>query len=193
VSDLETYLDLIIGDRDGYLHLAHGHDPFWNAKGKYDHREFRGQAFHIPEQRGRIAIEVKRWLDKGDDVYVCPYLHFTDKRRQGNALPPMMLHVDLDGEPADQVLYDTLNPLVVSSGRNRHLYVPLSRPVDLGTWRRLQKALVKRLGGDAKVAENDLLRLPGTFNFKPATPGGPPGVEFTGEPSPVVILNGPTA
>jgi hypothetical protein len=54
----------------------------------------------------------------------------------------------------------------VSSGSHghRHLYLPLAHPIPLDTFNRLNQALADRLGGDAKWADNSLLRMPGTFN-----------------------------
>ena len=86
-------------------------------------------------------------------------------RRQGDALPPLVCWVDLDQPPIDPVLYGHLvaaGGLVGRSGSNdhQHLYLPLTAPVDLGTHKRLNRALAARLGGDAKWPDNSLLRMP---------------------------------
>ena len=117
------------------------------------------------------------------DVYVCPAVRHTGARarRKGDALPPLVCWVDLDREPADPALLAMLRRLgafTVRSGTraHRHVYLPLTRPVDLATHALLNQALAARLAGDAKWSDETLLRLPGTPNWKPTAPAsGQPG------------------
>jgi P4 family phage/plasmid primase-like protien len=175
------FIDAVLGEREGFLALAFGRDPYWKDGDRYTHKDWTETRFRWPAEMGQISAAVDQELATGDpvDVYVCPAVRFTNDRRKGSALPPMVCWADLDGPPADVALWDTLNPYVVDSGQpdHRHAYVPLTRPVGLGAHARLNKALAGRLGGDAKWSDESLLRLPGSLNFKPATPrnGEPAG------------------
>ncbi|MCA1704734.1 MAG: hypothetical protein LC808_16310, partial [Actinobacteria bacterium] len=77
-----------------------------------------------------------------------------------------------------------LNPFIVESGSegHRHAYIPLSEPVGLDRWQQLQTALRARLKGDAKIADNDLLRFPGTWNHKTDPPNPVRCLPWTGKP-----------
>lgn len=172
-----AYGELVLGDRPGFVALAFGHGPHRTESGKYAHREWVEIRFDWPAEKDKLAAEVAHLQAERVDVYVCPAVRFTNDRRKGSALPPRVCWVDLDAEPADPDLWQTLAPFVVASGQpgHRHAYVPLTRPVDLGTHARLNKALAERLGGDHKWSDESLLRLPGTWNHK------------TDPPSPVVV------
>lgn len=172
-----AYGELVLGDRSGFLALAFGYGPHRSETGRYAHREWIETQFEWPADRDKIAVEIARLQGEAVDVYVCPAVRFTKDRRKGSALPPMVCWADLDGEPADPDLWRTLAPFAVASGQpgHWHAYIPLTRPVDLGTHARLNKALAERLGGDHKWSDESLLRLPGTWNHK------------TDPPSPVVV------
>jgi hypothetical protein len=168
------YADVVLGDRPGFLAVAFGHDSYRDDTGKYKHRTWTQRQYPWPTGRDALHTDVSRMLAAGErvDVYVCPAVRFTDDRRKGSALPPMVCWVDLDCAPADPGLFADLDPFVVESGSDghRHGYVPLSRPVDLGTHARLNQALAAKLGGDAKWSDESLLRLPGTLNHKTDPP-----------------------
>ena len=172
-----AFLDRMFGDRAGGACLAHGR-PYRTADGTYRHHGWTERRFDWPRQREELLDEVEEWAQDPTDIYVCPALRVpgTKGRRKGDALPPTYLWTDLDRGPRDPELLDTLGALIVESGQPGHLhvYVPLARPVDLGTHIRLNKALADRLDGE-KWTDESLLRLPGTVNRKPAVP--PAGVD----------------
>ena len=60
------------------------------------------------------------------------------------------------------------------------MYVLLAWPVTPDQHEALCRGLAATLGGDAKYSDNDLLRPPGTWNYKSAVDGG--------DPSPVIAL-----
>ena len=61
------------------------------------------------------------------------------------------------------------------TGQHGHVYVALSRPVSATQLTALCRALGRYLGAaDARIAENDVLRPPGTVNRKPTVRGGEP-------------------
>jgi hypothetical protein len=180
LDGFDLYAGVVFGDRAGVVCVGYGRDPYWDDD-RYRHREWTELRYAWPAERDRLAGDAAREMAAGVvDIYICPAVRPAEARarRKGDALPPMVCWADLDGPPADDDLLAELAPFVVSSGRpgHRHVYVPLSRPMDLATWRTLQVALRDRLGGDDKIADNDLLRLPGTVNHKD-TPAWPVLVE----------------
>lgn len=189
------YFDVVLGDREGIVCVAFGRKPFRNERDTYEHGEWTELTYAWPAQRDRFAIEVAREVDFDEpvDIYVNPAIRQRNAkgRRKGDAIPPMVLWSDLDGEPADAELYAELvagGSLVVSSGSDghRHPYFPLAHPIDLGTFNRLNEALADRLGGDAKWADNSLLRMPGTFNWKPTVPAAG---QLAGRPVAVEVVS----
>jgi AAA domain-containing protein len=186
------WADTVWGDRPGWAALAYGGDPYRDASGKYKHRSFTPQFYRWPDQRNALLADVARELATGPvDIYVAPHLRSSKDRKKHTALPPLFLHADIDGQVAVPELWEQLDPIRVQSGTpgHEHGYIALTRTLELPAWDRLQWALRDRLGGDtdSKIADNDVLRLPGTLNFKPTAPsnGSKPG-----EPSPVILLPG---
>jgi len=171
---LAGYVDVVLGERSGFLAVAFGHDPYRDATGRYRHRPWTERRYPWPAGREQLGTDLARVIVAGEraDVYVCPAVRFTDDRRKGSALPPAVCWADLDGPSTDPDLFATLEPFTVESGSDghRHMYVILTRPVDLGMHARLNKALATRLGGDAKWSDESLLRLPGTLNYKTDPP-----------------------
>lgn len=173
---MTTYSEIVLGDRPGYLAVAYGWQPHRDGRGRYKHREWLEQRYRWPAERGVLVREVRRLLATQErvDCYVCPAVRYTDRRRQGDALPPMVCWADIDRCPDDdgQALLRALDPFVVESGSegHRHLYVPLTRPVDLGTHRLLGRALAAALDADAKWSDEALLRVPSTRNHKSDPP-----------------------
>ncbi len=187
-----TFYDVVLGDRPGIVCLAYGRRPFRTETGKYEHAEWQEVLRAWPAEREQLDAEIRQEVSTGVvDVYVCPAVRHAGAkgRRQGDALPPLVCWVDLDQPPIDPVLYGHLvaaGGLVGRSGSNdhQHLYLPLTAPVDLGTHKRLNRALAARLGGDAKWPDNSLLRMPGAYNWKMTVP---PAGAAAGEPAPVVV------
>ncbi|MDB5288739.1 MAG: hypothetical protein JWR05_3688 [Mucilaginibacter sp.] len=177
------FTTLVLGDRPGVVCLAFGRKPYRDRNNRYKHQDWTEVQFTWPGEREAMTRAVAQEMVDGEpvDVYVCPAVRQggAKKRRKGDALPPLSLWFDLDGPPSDQAFLDQLGALIVASGQpgHRHGYVPLSRPIDLGTHAALNKALAARLGADAKWSDESLLRLPGTWNWKPTIPpdGTPAG------------------
>ncbi|MGQ0776795.1 MAG: hypothetical protein ACT4NY_20655 [Pseudonocardiales bacterium] len=161
---------IVLGGRSGFVAVAFGYCPYRDQGGKYRHRGWIERRYSWSAGRDELALDVRQLVCAGErvDVYVCPAVRFTDDRRKGSALPPMVCWADIDGPAADESLLSTLAPFTVlsGSGGNRHVYLPLTRLVDLGSHKRLNQALAATLGADAKWSDESLLRLPGTFNYK---------------------------
>ncbi|WP_219413928.1 hypothetical protein [Pseudonocardia nigra] len=172
------YLDVVLGDREGKAAIVFGRKPYRNGD-SYAHRDWQERLYAWPADRQKLTDDVARELAAGKpvDVHICPAVRQRNakSRRKGDAIPPLVLWADGDDEPRNIGLYRQLvagGSLVVSSGSGRHwhLYLPLTRPVGLGTFDRLNAALAKQLGADSKWADNSLLRLPGTSNWKSTVP-----------------------
>ncbi|MFN2494851.1 MAG: hypothetical protein ABR608_02920, partial [Pseudonocardiaceae bacterium] len=204
-AEAAYWLGIVFADRVGYVAMAYGAAPYRTAQGAYRHRTWREQRYLWPAERDQLLGDVAEHLAGAVtggphiDAYICPHLRRSDGRdahttmkRAGNVLPLVAVHADLDGPPADPELWATLCPLRVASGTpgHEHGLVLLAEPCeDLDRWCQLQVALRDRLGGgaDSKIADNDVLRLPGTVNCKPAAPrAGQPA----GDPAPVTVLPG---
>ncbi|HEY9292917.1 MAG TPA: AAA family ATPase, partial [Microlunatus sp.] len=167
-----VYLDAVFGDRTGWAALAIGRNPYRTDGGAYRHRGWQELHYSWPEQRDDLAAMINI---PDADAYGCPVLRHSPRRIEGNATLPTVLWADLDHPTIDQALLDKLEPLIVNSGSDDHLhaYIRLEHPTDIGRWKQLQITLRDRLGGDDKIATNDLLRLPGTSNQKPTLDGLP--------------------
>jgi hypothetical protein len=193
-TESERYLDVVFGDRTGYVAMAYGIHPYRDESGKYGHKEWWEKSYAWPSDRADLLADVADAVTSGHvDVYVCPCLRNTDHGRQSaagsnNAAPPTVIVADCD-RPLDPHKVAALGAAVVASGSegHHHVYLLLARPIDVATRRTLAEALRIYLGADHKVADNDLFRLPGTVNLKATVPldGAEPG-----PPTAVAMLGG---
>lgn len=172
----ELYLNKIFGDREGHVAVAYkGKAHSWNE-----------QSFAWPAERNKLLA----WSanHEADDVFICPALRRDAHTRKKKDMHPsrwLWADVDWQGVPHDRVAdvkarISDLGGLVVRSGSgdNVHVYVELSRPVEHGEFIKLNTGLRDYLYADNKQADNSLLRLPGTTNWK------------TDAGSPVEVWNG---
>lgn len=192
--DVETFVDILYGDRDGWVAVARGYDPYFDDGGKYRHRRWAEHRVHWPADRAVLLGQVGEDMTSGSpiDWYASPALRNTDDRRGfqnqrgSNAAPIAWLWGDLDDE-VDREFVDYLGAMLIGSGRDGHLhvYVALDRPISVGDHRKLNKALATRLGADAKWSDEAVLRVAGTSNFKPYALEG-------SAPAPVQLLRAHT-
>lgn len=157
------YLDSLFGKRTGYAAVA------YKDRGE----SWQEQTFAWPRDRPKLL----KWAEIHQDanIFVCPALRQSPVRIKNDMHPTEWLwaDVDMDKVPAErrtQVLerIEELGTIVVQSGTgdNRHVYVQLDAPVDRTDHFRLNAGLRDYLYADAKHADNSLLRLPGTTNWK---------------------------
>jgi hypothetical protein len=150
-------------------------------------------AYKWPEAREKVVAKVLagRW-----DVHICPYLLSGRDRAVGTSVNAARTYVhadvDLDGGHIDLEAVQAIpGGCAVASGTsgNAHVYVQLTEPVNLHHHGQLCKALGIHFGtkDGSKIRDNDLLRPPGTFNFKPTVASGGEGL-----PAPVHWLVRPT-
>lgn len=160
----EQYLDTVFGTSEGYVAVAY---------------KDRGQSwqecqFQWPAERGKLLGWAQ--VHRDANIFVCPALRRSGHtRRKGDMEPSQWLWADVDwqGVPADRVqdVHDRIAELgsyVVASGSgdNAHVYVRLDRPVEHAEFIKLNTGLRDYLYADNKQADNSLLRLPGTTNWK---------------------------
>jgi hypothetical protein len=182
---VRDYLDAIIpADAAGWLVGAVGYGGHLDEHGKYafDKDKFVPYAYLWPDRADAVIAKIQAEALRGD-VYVCPYLMRDRKRAKGNAAGRRLVHSDVDSGRLDLAAVRGLGGFAIGSGTpgHGHVYVPLSHVVMPAQHELLCKGLAAYLGGDmAKISDNDLLRPPGTFNYKPTVAGG--------DPAPVELL-----
>ena len=175
MSDILDYFNACYGDTTGVLHISVGERPYL-CNGRYKFTWFVPSHFTYPDEADRAAREIQREATF-HDVYVCPYLMWADKRAKGAAVAHKLIHADVDGALLDAEKVRAIGGFAVGSGTpgNGHAYVPLSESVIAPAHRALCRGLGAHLGAiDSKITDNDLLRPPGTFNYKPTLDGRDP-------------------
>jgi hypothetical protein len=157
------YLDNLFGRRAGHVAVA------YKDKGE----SWQEHTFAWP--KGRVSLLKWAEIHQDANVFICPALRKNPNRVKGDgtALDWLWADVDMDKVPtikrADvEARIKALGTLTVASGSgdNRHVYVKLERQVTIEEHRKLNTGLRDYLYADAKHADNSLLRLPGTTNWK---------------------------
>lgn len=169
---------------DAYLIVEIFTAPY-DDNGKYRHRNPpRRETFLWPAEVADAVACIQREAES-HDVYICPYLH-KDGRSRGGAAWRQLVHCDVDENfSADKAR--ALGGFIVWSGSpgHGHVYIPLAHAVTRDQHEALLAALRDHLGGDAKIRDNDLLRPPGTYNYKPTVMNG------GGQPRVLVVAEEP--
>lgn len=183
-SQIQFYLNKMFGRRKGFVAMTYGHNPR-TTKPRFAPGDMRQKFYQWPDQYDDLLEDVDTLANaeqsRQDNVemFICPALRATPSRRKGTAAPLMWVWADLDGEPSPSELerVNALGAMTVLSGTpgHRHVYLPLERPVTARTHSALCRALRAAINkdrqiADDKIAENDLLRLPGTLNWKTLEP-----------------------
>lgn len=179
IEQAEYYLDRMFGDRKGFVAMAFGHNPR-TTKPRFAAQDFRSKYYSWPDEKDRLLEEVDDLVNSPEtrgenvEVFINPALRKTPSRKAGSAAPIMWVWADMDHSPTEQEMdrVNALGALSVLSGTegHRHIYIPLDKPVTSSTHQALCRALRDALGADSKIADNDLLRLPGTLNWKTTQP-----------------------
>lgn len=160
------YLDTLFGSRAGHVAVAYKHPT--------EKDEWKETQFAWPSGKTKLLA----WAadHTSDNVFICPSLReHGNTRKKADMLPTEWLWADVDWQavPKDKVsdVQDRiaeLGTLVVGSGSgdNVHVYVQLDEKVDHTQFIKLNTGLRDYLFADNKQADNSLLRLPGTTNWK---------------------------
>lgn len=166
---MSDFLDFLFGEVSGFIAVEY----LYGINLPRDQQRMERHLYST-EKRHQILGDTRRAIDGARahgrtlDVYVCPHPRASEQRKERGAINLRRLHIDLDKPPADPELWDKLGAFSVRSGSEGHVhgYVALDRIVTLDEFERLQVGLRDALSGDNKIKDNDLLRLPGTWNFK---------------------------
>jgi hypothetical protein len=182
------YLKDLFGTRAGHVAVAY----------KDTGESWQEHTFEWP--KGRAALLKWAEIHQDANIFICPALRKGPNRVKGDMLPTRWLWADVDWDKVPQDKRDevrqrigTLGTLVVKSGtgENVHVYVEMDRNLTLEEHRKLNTGLRDYLYADAKHADNSLLRLPGTTNWKtkegtPVTPGY--GASAVSKPEDLLII-----
>ena len=175
-ADIRDFLSACYGDLAGRAHYATPQGPSVSDTGKYRHQLWKEHHLAWPEDGNRLSEIIAAQALLGD-VYCAPYLMHARHRTPGAVVARILLHVDVDDEVDPQRVID-LGGFAVSSGTRggAHIYVPLSQPITGTQHALLEDRLRTHFAADSKISTNDLMRPPGTLNFKPTVfaPGAPP-------------------
>lgn len=179
VDQANAYLDRMFGDRSGFIAMAFGHNPRIR-KPRFAKGDFRAKYYAWPSGRDELIGDVDDAVNSPEtraenvEIFINPALRASPSRLEGTHAPLMWVWADLDHAPTeDQVArINQLGAMSVLSGTDghRHVYLPLTKPVTSNTHQAMCRALRAAIGGDNKIKENDLLRLPGTLNWKSTRP-----------------------
>ena len=145
-----SFLRAVFGDAEGYAHFAVGRGA--RAEGnKYCHKDWQPLVFRWPRQADEAVRTVNAALAEPglNDVYVCPNILKTDKRKKGTAVTHRLLHSDADLR-LDFSKVAALMGFAVGSGSpgHAHVYVPLAREVTLAEYQVLMRGMRDYFGGD---------------------------------------------
>jgi P4 family phage/plasmid primase-like protien len=167
-----AFLTATLGDVEGFAAVALGRDGAWNDAGRYRHREWNELSYRWPARADALLEDLSRELVSGQrmDVYLTPYVRSGEGRKKGGAVARRLIHADRDGdEPLDLSVLESLGAFAVDSGTpgHEHVYVPLGDELEPAAHELLCRGLAARVGqADAKISDNDVLRVPGSWNFK---------------------------
>lgn len=144
------------------------------------------------EDLADVKRHVKQWLGQSKDIYfaLSTFESPTEGRKASNAAFIKAVFIDMDGYASKRDAGEALSsflqstgldefgtPHIVASGGGLHCYWPLTEAVDIETWKPIaenfkrlckQEGLVIDMTVTADAAR--VLRIPGTFNFKPKYP-----------------------
>jgi hypothetical protein len=176
-DDIADYLTAVTGAAQGYVYVGVGINPFRNAKDKIRFRAWQEFPFQWPDQADEVLAALLEFSGE-HDCYLCPNVMATAERAKGNSAGAMEIHADVDGGLLNLPLVRSLpGACAVASGSpgNGHAYVLLDRPVKHHHHDQLCRGVMALFGTpDAKCSDNDMLRAPGTCNFKPTVDGNRP-------------------
>jgi putative DNA primase/helicase len=167
--DLADYLIAVVGPAPGWVHVATGWEPRRAASGKIRFGHWQPGCVVWPDEADGLAALLLEWSTKVD-IYLCPYPLSGQERAKDTAVVLDKVHCDGD-DGVDLAKAEAIRgACAVGSGtpRHAHVYVLLTHSVPPHHHEEFCKRLAVYLGAkDPKFSDNDLLRPPGTWNFKP--------------------------
>lgn len=142
-----------------------------------DQFDWSDQGEGAKQDRARLRNFVRQYSDApGKHLFYCPNPMKGQRRTLHTSASRYVIHADIDNGGLTDALRDMLEKRgfrIVSSGTpgNGHVYARLSRSLSPEEHDAAQEALRKKVNGDAKIRDNDLLRVPGSRNWKPGNDG----------------------
>jgi putative DNA primase/helicase len=176
-DDLRLWIDTVYGGSEGgFIHYAIGKPAVAWDTGKYYLQRRTELAMLWPDDAEILHEAIQHVVAAGLDVQVCPYPMSSRKTRgKGESWKRTVVHTDIDGD-ADAEKVSAIGGFAVASGTpgHAHVYVPLTRSVDLDHHERLCQALGEYMGDadPSKGNDNDMLSVPYGFNLKPTVMNG---------------------
>lgn len=164
----QSFFDSLFEHDQGFLCLATTRPP---ARRDTFHEEW----FRWPDQREEVVEFVERVRDT-HNVYFCVNIMSVPRRKKENAIPQNIVWADLDACRPDQV--DVPPQIVIESSPYRYQAIwRLDRKIDPYIAESYAKRIAYRhadLGVDKSGHDiTQLLRVPGTYNWKYATDDAP--------------------
>lgn len=179
IEQAEYFLNRLFEDRKGFVAMAFGHNPR-TSKPRFAPGDMRSKYYSWPDEREQLLEDVDDLVNSPEtrgeniEVFINPALRKIPSRKAGTHAPLRWVWADMDHSPTEQEMdrINALGAMTVLSGTegHRHIYLPLDKPVSASTHQAICRVLKDAIGGDSKIAENDLLRLPGTLNWKTTQP-----------------------
>lgn len=159
------YLNKLFGDRKGHVAVA------YKDKGA----SWQESQFAWPADKQKLISWAT--IHQDANIFVCPALRRdAHTRKKGDMVASKWLWADVDWQAVPATKRDAVRQRIADlgtyivasgSGDNAHVYVELSRPItDPVEFAKLNTGLRDYLYADNKQADNSLLRLPGTQNWK---------------------------
>ncbi|GAB06694.1 AAA family ATPase [Gordonia amarae] len=166
IARAKSHLNKIWGRTKGYafLEFKHKDDP--------EGKRWIIKKFQWPAEKAQVISTLEQYAPDHHCFY-CPNVMRTDKRSLGNAVKRPWAWLDQDSPVVDASFFEEFPPTItIQSGTPGH--TQRFWRVDLESSEQLHevcKGIGETVGcGNDKKADNDLFRVPGTFNFKHAKP-----------------------
>jgi hypothetical protein len=161
---LKEFLKSILGDNSGYFKIAGGHKQkkFWHLK-----------LLKYPDELEQMEDQISQWVEQGLNTYFSPHLFSQAIARREYALPSNVLCADLDDcHPSNLGGYNEPRPnIIIQTSKKRYQAIwLLAEKLEPSELENLSKRLTYAyadLGCDKSGYDvGQLLRIPGTMNFK---------------------------
>jgi len=143
--------------------------PQREASGRIGFRLWQQGCAAWPDEANGLAALLLEWSTRAD-IYLCPYPLSGQRRDKGSAVALDKVHCDGDDGVDLGKASNIPGVCAVGSGTpgHAHVYAGLTRSVPPHQHEALCRGLGHYLGAkDPKFSDNDVLRPPGTWNFKP--------------------------
>jgi hypothetical protein len=176
-QDIADYITAVIGAAQGWVCVGVGIRPYRTASGRIRFRSWVEGSVVWPNEADDVAALLLKYSGQLD-CYLCPNVMTGTHRAKWTSAAPREIHADVDDGRLDLDKVRAIpGACAVGSGSpgNGHVYVLLDRPVKHHQHEQLCQAQMAYFGAaDSKVSDNDVLRVPGTYNFKPTVDKLPP-------------------